>query len=72
MNQSRQSGHRADMLIIMSCMPVVIVVGAVLIIAGGFNPGFAVPAIVVGLMVGMLTYVTMRDRDKNYPGAAGV
>jgi multisubunit Na+/H+ antiporter MnhB subunit len=53
-----------DALVIACCLPAVLVVAAVIIIAGGFNPGFAIPAIVVGVMVGMLTYVSMRDRGR--------
>ena len=55
-------------LMIASCLPVVLVIGTVLIITGGFNASFTAPAIVVGAMVGLLTFVTMRDRHLNYPG----
>lgn len=58
----RSSG--VDRLVIASCLPVLVIVGAVLIIAGGFQAAFVVPAIVVGLMVGMLTFVSMRDRGR--------
>jgi hypothetical protein len=54
-------------LMIASCLPVVLITGVVIAIAGGFNPSFAVPAIVCGAMVGMLTYVSMRDRGRTWP-----
>jgi hypothetical protein len=69
MNKSdRQPRLRVGVLLIMSCVPVVVIIGTVLIIAGGFNASFAVPAIVIGVMVGLLTFVTQRDRHLNYPG----
>lgn len=49
-------------LLIASFLPVVMVGAAVLIIAGGFNLSFFIPAIVVGATLGMLMYVSIRDR----------
>ena len=49
-------------LLVGSCLPVIVVAAVVLIIAGGFNLSFFFPAIVVGGMLGMLTYVSIRDR----------
>jgi ribose/xylose/arabinose/galactoside ABC-type transport system permease subunit len=49
-------------LLIASCLPVLVVAAAVLIIAGGFNLSFFFPAVVVGAMLGMLMYVSIRDR----------
>jgi ribose/xylose/arabinose/galactoside ABC-type transport system permease subunit len=51
-----------DWLLIVSCLPVIVVGAVVLIIAGGFNLSFFIPAIAVGLMLGMLLYVSIRDR----------
>ena len=59
----RASGQPAlDWLLILSCLPVIVVAAAVLIIAGGFNLSFFFPALVVGVMLGMLMYVSIRDR----------
>jgi ribose/xylose/arabinose/galactoside ABC-type transport system permease subunit len=53
---------RLDWLLIMSCLPVLVVAAVVLIIAGGFNLSFFFPAVVVGVMLGMLVYISIRDR----------
>lgn len=59
----RDPGQPAlDWLLIVSCLPVIVVAAAVLIIAGGFNLSFFIPAVVVGAMLGMLMYVSIRDR----------
>lgn len=50
-------------LLIVSFLPVILVAGAVLIIAGGFNLSFFIPAVVVGAMLGMLMYISIRDRS---------
>ena len=47
---------------IVCCLPVVVITGIVLVLAGGVNPGFLIPAIVCGAMIGMLMFVTLRDR----------
>lgn len=49
-------------LLVVSCLPVILVGAVVLIIAGGFNLRFFFPAVVVGAMLGMLMYVSVRDR----------
>jgi ribose/xylose/arabinose/galactoside ABC-type transport system permease subunit len=51
-----------DWLLIVSCLPVIVVAAVVLIIAGGLNLSFFFPAVVVGAMLGMLIYVSIRDR----------
>ncbi len=48
-------------LLIASCLPVIVVAGVVLIIAGGFNLSFFFPAVVVGATLGMLMYISIRD-----------
>lgn len=50
-------------LLIVSFLPVILVAAAVLIIAGGFNLSFFIPAVVVGGMLGMLMYISIRDRS---------
>ena len=51
-----------DALMILCCIPVVLISGVVLVLAGGFNPGFFIPAVVVGAMIGMLMFISFRDR----------
>lgn len=53
-----------DSLMIISCLPVVVITGVVLIIAGGVNLSFLIPAVVCGAMVGMLMFVSLRDRTR--------
>lgn len=50
-----------DTLAILSCLPVVLISAAVLLIEGTVNLGFLIPAIVCGAMIGMLMFVTLRD-----------
>lgn len=49
-------------LLIVSCLPAIVVGAVVLIIAGGFNLSFFIPAVAVGAMLGMLVYISVRDR----------
>lgn len=51
-----------DVLMIVCCIPVVAITGIVLIIAGGIDLGFLLPAVVCGAMIGMLMFVSIRDR----------
>jgi hypothetical protein len=51
-----------DTLMIVCCLPVVVISAIVLIIAGGVELGFLIPAIVCGAMIGMLMFVSIRDR----------
>jgi len=60
---AREPGQpTVDWLLVVSCLPAVVVTAVVLIIAGGFNLSFFFPAVVVGIMLGMLMYVSIRDR----------
>ena len=42
------------------CLPTV-VIAVVLIVAGGTGPGFLIPAITCGAMIGMLMFQSMHD-----------
>jgi len=53
---------RVDALMIVCCIPVVAIAGTVTLIAGGIELGFLVPAVVCGAMIGMLMFVSIRDR----------
>ena len=59
-----QPAPTLDGLMIISALPVVLIAGAVLVIAGGVNLSFLIPAVVCGAMVGMLTFISMRDRTR--------
>jgi hypothetical protein len=53
-----------DALMILSCVPVVAITAIVIAISGGVEVGFLIPAIVCGAMVGMLMFVSIRDRSR--------
>lgn len=52
-----------DGLMLVCCLPVLVISAIVLALAGGFNAGFFIPSVVIGAMVGMLMYVSIRDRN---------
>jgi ribose/xylose/arabinose/galactoside ABC-type transport system permease subunit len=54
-----------DWLLLGSCLPALVVGAVVLILAGGFDLSFLIPAVVVGAMLGTLMYVSIRDRTRN-------
>jgi Flp pilus assembly protein TadB len=60
-----QSGKKADStgLIILSCLPVM-VIAVVMLAVGGVGLGFLIPAITCGAMIGMLTFVTVREKPR--------
>jgi ribose/xylose/arabinose/galactoside ABC-type transport system permease subunit len=57
-----QGKPTVDALAIASCLPVVVISAVVLIIAGNVDLSFLIPAIVCGAMIGMLMFVSIRDR----------
>jgi hypothetical protein len=48
---------------ILSVLPVLIIAVVVLAV-GGVGLGFLIPALVCGAMVGMLTFVTLREKTR--------
>jgi hypothetical protein len=50
-------------LMILSVLPVLIIAVVVLAV-GGVGLGFLIPALVCGAMVGMLTFVTLREKPR--------
>ena len=50
-------------LIILSVLPVMII-AVVLLAVGGVGVGFLIPALTVGAMLGMLTFVTLREKPR--------
>ena len=55
-------GPMVDGLMLVCCFPVVVISAIVLILAGGINLSFLIPAIVTGAMIGMLMFISIRDR----------
>lgn len=51
-----------DTLMIVCCIPPVVISAIVLTIAGGVELGFLIPAVVCGAMIGMLMFVSIRDK----------
>ncbi len=50
-------------LMILSVLPVMII-AVVLLAIGGVGVGFLIPAITCGAMIGMLTFVTLREKPR--------
>jgi hypothetical protein len=50
-------------LIVLSCLPVLVVALTVMAI-GGVSVAFLIPALTVAAMVGMLTFVSLREKTR--------
>jgi len=50
-------------LIVLSCLPV-LVVALVVMAIGGVSIAFLIPALTIAAMVGMLTFVTLREKTR--------
>jgi hypothetical protein len=50
-------------LMILAVLPVMII-AVVMLAVGGVGIGFAIPALVCGAMIGMLTFVTLREKTR--------
>jgi hypothetical protein len=50
-------------LIVLSVLPVMII-AVVLLAVGGVGVGFLIPAITCGAMIGMLTFVSLREKPR--------
>jgi hypothetical protein len=50
-------------LMVLSVLPVMIV-AVVLLAVGGVGIGFLIPALVCGAMIGMLTFVSLREKAR--------
>ena len=66
--QSRKPGESSAKpdntgLMILSALPVMII-AVVLLAVGGVGVGFLIPAITCGAMIGMLTFVTLREKPR--------
>ena len=51
-------------LMILSVLPVMIIAVALLVV-GGVGVGFLIPAMTCGAMIGMLTFVTLREKPRS-------
>jgi hypothetical protein len=66
--QRRQAGQTSAKtdhsgLIVLSVLPVMIIAVALLAV-GGVGVGFLIPALVCGAMIGMLTFVSLREKGR--------
>ena len=63
--QPAQTSAKTDNsgLMILAVLPVMII-AVVLLAVGGVGIGFLIPALVCGAMIGMLTFVTLREKTR--------
>ncbi len=61
----KQTPHQpASIGLILSCCLPTIVIALILIAAGGVRPGFLIPAVASGVMIGMLMYITLDEKRR--------
>ncbi len=66
--QQRQTGQTSAKtdnsgLMILSVLPITII-AVVMLAVGGVGIGFAIPALACGAMIGMLTFVSLREKTR--------